>query len=213
MDKFMDKFMEEKEKEKDDILIEDIDSSWLEEFENLDKEYKDYYTEELAGIKIHCIYVNKNNEIEHIVEDKIILKTPGLLSKEEIISIIKHGSICNQMKYSLLYILKYNINLDPIYLKTFLRSKASLKDIGSPFLKSIKNIDTIKFDKCISMFHDLNDLFIIFYDKDKDKDKDKNKDNNNDTLTNGYNNRTKKVYINSSSFKKTKRNIFKDNML
>jgi hypothetical protein len=63
------------------------------------------------------------------------------------------------------------------------------------------------------MFHDLNDLFIIFYDKDKDKDKDKNKDNNNDTLTNGYNNRTKKIYINSSSFKKTKRNIFKDNML
>ena len=201
----MNKFIEEKEKEKDDILIGDIDSSWLEEFENLDKEYKDYYTEELAAIKIHCIYINKNNELEHVIEDKIILKTPGLLSKEEIISIIKHGSICNQMKYSLLYILKYNINLDPIYLKTFLRSKTSLKDIGSSFLKSVKNIDSIKFDKSISMFHDLNDLLIIFYDKDKDI--------NNDKLTNGYNNRTKKVYINSSSFKKTKRNIFKDNTL
>lgn len=191
--------------EKDDLLIEDIDSSWLEEFENLDKEYKDYYTEELATIKIHCTYVNKNNEIERVIEDKIILKTPGLLSKEEIISIVKHGSICNQMKYSLLYILKYNINLEPIYLKTFLRNKALLKDIGSPFLKSVKNINEIKFDKCISMFHDLNELFIIFYDKNKDK------------LTNGQdqtaNNRTKKIYINSSSFKKTKRNIFKDNML
>ena len=202
----MEKNMEEEEK--DDILIGDIDSSWLEEFENLDKEYKDYYTEELAAIKIHCIYINKNNELEHVIEDKIILKTPGLLSKEEIISIIKHGSVCNQMKYSLLYILKYNINLDPIYLKTFLRNKAPLKDIGSSFLQSVKNIDTIKFDKCISMFHDLNDLFIIFYDKNKDKGK----------LTNGselygFNNRTKKVYINSSSFKKTKRNIFKDNML
>jgi hypothetical protein len=203
MNKFIEE--EEKEKEKDDILIGDIDSSWLEEFENLDKEYKDYYTEELAAIKIHCIYINKNNELEHVIEDKIILKTPGLLSKEEIISIIKHGSICNQMKYSLLYILKYNINLDPIYLKTFLRSKTSLKDIGSSFLKSVKNIDSIKFDKSISMFHDLNDLLIIFYDKDKDI--------NNDKLTNGYNNRTKKVYINSSSFKKTKRNIFKDNTL
>lgn len=191
--------------EKDDLLIEDIDSSWLEEFENLDKEYKDYYTEELATIKIHCTYVNKNNEIERVIEDKIILKTPGLLSKEEIISIVKHGSICNQMKYSLLYILKYNINLEPNYLKTFLRNKALLKDIGSPFLKSVKNINEIKFDKCISMFHDLNELFIIFYDKNKDK------------LTNGQdqtaNNRTKKIYINSSSFKKTKRNIFKDNML
>jgi hypothetical protein len=176
----------------------------IEMAENLDKEYKDYYTEELVTIKIHCIYINKNNEIERVIEDKMILKTPGLLSKEEIVSIIKHGSICNQVKYSLLYILKYNINLEPIYLKTFLRNKALLKDIGSPFLQSVKNIDTIKFDKCISMFHDLNDLFIIFYDKDKGK------------LTNSSeldvsNNRTKKIYINSSSFKKTKRNIFKDN--
>ena len=193
----------EEKKESDDLLIGDIDSSWLEEFENLDKEYKDYYTEELATIKIHCIYVNKNNEIDHVIEDKIILKIPGLLSKEEIVSIIKHGTICNQVKYSLLYILKYNINLDPIYLKTFLRNKAPLKDIGSPFLQSVKNIDAIKFDKSISMFHDLNNLLIIFYEKDK--------------LTNGLdlssNNKTKKIYINSSSFKKTRRNIFKDNVL
>ena len=201
--------MEKSEEKKEEIIDKNIDSSWLEEFENLDKEYKDYYTEELVTIKIHCIYINKNNEIERVIEDKIILKTPGLLSKEEIVSIIKHGSICNQVKYSLLYILKYNINLEPIYLKTFLRNKALLKDIGSPFLQSVKNIDAIKFDKCISMFHDLNDLFIIFYDKNKDKL------TNDSDLTNDLtsNNRTKKIYINSSSFKKTKRNIFKDNVL
>jgi len=200
--------MEKEEEEKEELIDENIDSSWLEEFENLDKEYKDYYTEELATIKIHCIYIDKNNEIARIIEDRIILKTPGLLSKEEIISIIKHRSICNQVKFSLLYILKFNINLEPNYLKTFIRSKASLKDIGSPFLQSIKNIDAIKFDKCISMFHDLNDLFIIFYDKNKDKL------TNDSDLTNDLtsNNRTKKIYINSSSFKKTKRNIFKDNI-
>jgi len=202
----------EENNKKEEEIDEKIDSSWLEDFENLDNEYKDYYTEELAAIKIHCIYVNKNNEIERIIEDKILLKTPGLLSKEEIIGMIKHGSICNQVKYSLLYILKFNINLDPIYLKTFLRNKAPIKDIGSPFLQSVKNIDAIKLDKCISMFHDLNDLLIIFYDKDKNKDKDKDKD-----LTNGSdlttNNRTKKIYINPSSFKKTKRNIFKNNLL
>jgi hypothetical protein len=201
--------MEKSEEKKEEIIDKNIDSSWLEEFENLDKEYKDYYTEELVTIKIHCIYINKNNEIERVIEDKIILKTPGLLSKEEIVSIIKHGSICNQVKYSLLYILKYNINLEPIYLKTFLRNKALLKDIGSPFLQSVKNIDAIKFDKCISMFHDLNDLFIIFYDKNKDK-LTNDSDLTNDLISN---NRTKKIYINSSSFKKTKRNIFKDNVL
>jgi hypothetical protein len=55
------------------------------------------------------------------------------------------------------------------------------------------------------MFHDLNDLFIIFYDKDKSK-----LTNDLDTTSN---HKTKKVYINSNSFKKTKRNIFKDNVL
>jgi hypothetical protein len=72
MDKFMDKFMEKAEEKKEiDDLLENVDSSWLQEFENLDKEYKDYYTEELETIKVHCIYINKNNEIERVIEDKI----------------------------------------------------------------------------------------------------------------------------------------------
>ncbi len=181
----------------DKDINETIDTSWLEEFENLDKEYKDYYTEELTVVKIHCIYINKDNEIEKLSEDKLILKTPGLLSKEEIVSLIKHNMVCNQVKYSLLYILKFNINLDPIYLKTFIKSKDKLSTIGNQFLRSIKNIDTIKFDKSISMFHDLNDLLIIFYNKSS-------------TVTDHNRSSTRKIFINPSSFKKTKRNVFKD---
>jgi hypothetical protein len=202
MDKDNDK---DNDKDKDldddlDDLFKTMDSSWIEELENLDKEYKDYYTEELTVVKIHCIYVNKNNEIEKLLEDKLILKTPGLLSKEEIVSLIKHNMVCNQVKYSLLYILKFNINLDPIYLKTFIKSKDPISVIGSQFLRSVKNIDTIKFDKSISMFHDLNDLLIIFYNKGP-------------VLTDHDRSETRKIYLNSSSFKKTKRNIFKDNPL
>ena len=191
------KYNENKYNEKEDEM--EVDSSWLEEFDNLDKEYKDYYTEDLTVVKTHCIYVNKSNEIERIIEDKILLKTPGLLSKEETVSLIKRNSICNQVKYSLLYILKYNINLDQINLKTFIRSKSELVDLGTPFLQSVKHIDDIKFDKSISMFHDLNELLIIFYNKDA-------------TLAHHNRSGTRRIYINSSSFKKTKRNIFKDNL-
>jgi len=192
-----DKYNDDKYNDEEEEM--DVDSSWLEEFDNLDKEYKDYYTEELTVVKTHCIYVNKNNEIEHIIEDKILLKTPGLLSKEETVSLIKRNSICNQVKYSLLYILKYNINLDPVNLKTFIRSKSELVDIGSSFLQSVKHIDDIKFDKSISMFHDLNELLVIFYNKDA-------------PLPHHNRSGTRRIYINSSSFKKTKRNIFKDNL-
>lgn len=189
-----------KEEETNEI-DKDIDFSWIEEFDNLDKEYKDYYTEDLTVIKIHCIYVNNNNEIERVLENTLLLNTPGILSKEEIVDIIKHNLICNQVKYSLLYILKFNINLDPIYLKTFIKSKDPLSVIGSNYLQSIKNIDTVKFDKSISMFHDLNDLLIIFYNKGPLSTADHNRSG------------TRKIYFNSNSFKKTKRNIFKDNVL
>jgi hypothetical protein len=187
-----------------DDQLEDIDASWLEEFDNLDKEYKDFYTEELSFIKLHCVYINKNNEIAKIVEEKILLKTPGYLSKEEIIGLIKHNVYCNNIKYSLLSILKFNINIDPIYLKTFLKNKNKEKEkeknimklLGNNFLQSVKNIDTIRFDKCISMFHDLNDLLIIFYDKSASEKR--------------HSNHTKKIFITPNTVRKTKRNLFKD---
>jgi hypothetical protein len=42
----------------EDSNIEELDSTWLQEFENLNNEYKNYYTEELSFIRIHTIYVN-----------------------------------------------------------------------------------------------------------------------------------------------------------
>ena len=194
----------ENEREREEIDkgdLETIDFSWIEEFENLDKEYKDYYTEDLTFIKIHCIYLNNENEIERVLEDNLILKKTGFLSREEIVSLIKHNMVCNQVKYALLYILKININLDPIHLKTFIKSKDPLSVIGGNFLQSIKNIDTIKFDKSISMFHDLNDLIIIFYNTGLETPSPLNKS------------QTRKIYLNSTSCRKTKRNIFKGNLL
>ena len=97
--------LKEENKLNNDIL-EDIDTSWITEFENLDSEYKDYYTEDLSFIRLNCIYINKLNEIEKIIEEKILFETLGILSKEEIIGLIKHNQFCNNIKYSLLYILK-----------------------------------------------------------------------------------------------------------
>ena len=177
--------------------FEDLDSTWITEFENLDKEYKNYYTEELSFIRIHSIYVNKENNIEKLKEEKILLKEPGILQKEELLSIIKHNSFSNEIKYSLLSILKFNINVEPVFLKSFLKSKD--KNIGSSFLYSVKNIDSIKFEKSIAMFHDINDLIIIFHQKVNKK-----------FGPNGDPNRTKKVFIYSNTKKRTKRKELKE---
>jgi hypothetical protein len=171
--------------------IEDLDSTWIQEFENLDNDYKNYYTEDLSFLRIHSIYINALNDIEKVREEKIFLKEPGIINREELLSIIKHNSFSNETKYSLLSILKFNINVEPEFLKTFLKSKD--KNIGSSFLQSVKNIDTIRFEKSIAMFHDINDLIIVFHQK-------VNRNNSSDS-----NNRTKKEFINLNTKKKTKR--------
>lgn len=177
--------------------IMDLDLSWIDEFEKIDNEYKIYYTEDVAFIKIHSIYVNAKNEIDKIKEEKIILKTPNILQKEELLSIIKHNSFSNQLKYSLLSVLKYNINLEPAHLNTFLRNKNP--DLGTPFLHSIKYLDSVHFDKTITMFQDINELIIIFHQKIY-----KN------LLLNGNTKFTKKIFINSNTKKKTKRKELKE---
>ena len=79
--------------------MEDLDSSWIQEFENVDKMYKHYYTEELTFIRVQYLYINKENEIENIKEEKVLLKKPGFMTKEEMLSIIKHNSFLNHKKY------------------------------------------------------------------------------------------------------------------
>jgi hypothetical protein len=169
--------------------IDNLDDSWLKEFESSEKDYKNFYTEDITVIPIHLIYIG-DNSIEKIKEEKIILKTPGVLQKEELVSIIKHNMVSNNIRYALSSILRFNINLEPANLKTFLRTHD--KNIGNNFLHPVKNIDNIKFDKTITMFHDINDIFILFNEKIKS---DKNK-------------MTKRAHFHSN--KKTKRNVFKD---
>jgi len=194
-----------------DYTFEELDTSWLHEFEKIDKDYNTYYKEDLLFLRINYLYINTSQEITNLAEDKYIFKTPNILTKEDLIGLIKRNSIINNKKYSLLSILKYNINIEPYNLKTFFRSKN--KHIGETYLQSIKHIDNIVFDKTISMFHDLNNIMIIFIEKNT---------NITNNIAHNNSNSTKRIYIkhinglgsglgSEIKYKKTRRNIFKDN--
>jgi hypothetical protein len=66
------------------------------------------------------------------------------------------------------------------------------------YLNIIKNIDAIPFDKTISMFQDINDLILVFYEK------------SNELKKNDPNNVTKKIYLRSNTNKKTIKKRYKD---
>lgn len=79
--------------------------------------------------------------------------------------------------------------MEPTDIKHFLKNKNENISEDYSFLTPIKNIDSVTFKKTISMFHDLNNIFIIFYEKDKTH-----------MITREH--MTKKIYL-SNSHKKT----------
>jgi hypothetical protein len=171
----------------------ELNDEWINNFEKTDILYQDFYKDNLYYVNLKLIYINRENEIDKIKQEKFLMTKPNLISREEIIQILKESSIDNLKRYSLLSILRYNILLDVDEVKNFLL----LDNEERCFLKIIKNIDAIKFDKTISMFHDLNDLILIFYEKSNElKKSDPNKV-------------TKKIYLRSNK-KKTIKKRYKD---
>ena len=100
-----------------------LDENWINEFEKTDKLFQDFYLDDIYYTEIHFIYINTINNIEKIKEEHFLLSTPNYISREEIIGLLKRNTIENNKKYSILSILKCNINLKPEDIKNFLKSK------------------------------------------------------------------------------------------
>jgi len=122
------------------------------------------------------------------------MSKPNYISREEILQILKESSIDTDKRYSLLSILKYNITLDADEIKNYLL----LKNEERNYLNIIKNIDAITFDKTISMFQDLNDLILVFYEK------------SNEIKKVDPNNITKRIYLRANTNKKTIKKQYKN---
>jgi hypothetical protein len=137
-----------------------LDDSWLDNFDKIDKIYKDFYKDDLYYINLTFIYLNIDSEIEKVKEEPFLMTTPNYILKEEIIEILKKNLTENNKNYSLITILKYNLTFNPEDIFLFLRNSDSKK-----YLTIWKQIDTIKFEKTISLFQDLNDLIFIFIEK------------------------------------------------
>ena len=141
-----------------------FDDTWINNFESEDDKYKIFYAGEINNIKVNCLYINKNKELEKITEKYINLKTNNKLEKGELVKLIKDNEKIDKYKYKLISILIYNFNLENTELKNFLKDN---KDYD--LLKKINNIDDYMFDESIKYFEKLNNIFIIFNAEEKSK--------------------------------------------
>jgi len=177
-----------------EINEEKLNDEWIINFEKTDQLYENFYKDNLYYINLKFIYLNRENEIEKIKQEPFLMTISNYISREEILGILKKSINEDSRQYKLLSILKYNISVDPEDIQYFL-----VNSKNTNFLTIEKHIDAITFEKTIHMFHDLNDLIFVFYEKSNEiKILDPNK-------------ATKKIYLRSlSSNKKTIKKRYKD---
>lgn len=144
--------------------MEDIDTNWINDFEKEEEKYKEFYLEDLSEITLNLIYINKNKEIEKIDEKSVNLSKENMISKEQLIKIIKQNEIYETKKFALSTILLYNIDLEYFQIKSFIEDPKNYD-----YLKKINHIDDIKLNKSSYFFESLNSLIIIFYEREKNE--------------------------------------------
>jgi hypothetical protein len=167
-------------------ISKQLEHDWIKEFEKQDSQYEIFYKEDVIYVSIRSIYIDRDSNIQTIKEEKLFMKEKNVISREELLGILKRNCFHNTNRYTVLSILKYNLSLDPTEVKHFLKSPHSTN-----YVSLVKNIDAIVYETTITMFQDLNDLIIVFFEKPVSK---------------GNSIQTKKITI-SQSRKKTLRKI------
>lgn len=177
-------------------MSELLNDNWIVDFEKKDTFYKEFYKDNIYYSNIHTVYINRKQEICQIKEDTLLLSIPNVITREEIIGLLKQQSLNDNKQYKLLSILKYNITLDP---ETVLKYVNCTNDELSNYnyLEDVKHIDEIHFNKSISMFQDLTDIYLIFFEKSTE------------LINKNLHNSTKKIYLHTRH-KKTIRKQYKD---
>ena len=163
-------------------MEEIIDQQYIKDFEDKEKEYNNFYNEDIKQIKIIYLYINNDNEVYNIKSENENIEN-NCLTKERILYLIKNNQVNLLTKHKLVSLLKYNIDLEHTELKNFI-----LNESTNNYLISLKIIDTIHFNKSINIFNDLNSAIFVFTNKIELK-----------------NNTTKRINIKASN-SKTRRN-------
>ena len=134
--------------------------NWIEEYDKNEEEYNEFYKNKVESIQILFLYVNKENELFHVKSEKLVLNKSGI-NKEDIIFILRENMIHNDTKFLPISLLKYNINLDIKDIKKYIITE----DYPCDFLTQEKYTNRIGWEDTISLFQDLNSLYVVYKER------------------------------------------------
>lgn len=136
-----------------------LDMNWVEERKR-DLTYDFFSRSSLDDLNCTILYINKKKELNSIVKECISIEN-DILTKEQLISIIKKNQSNLLCKYQLISILKFSFSIDHDEINKYIET-----DSFDSLLKPINYINDIQIEPCIPYFHHLNQLYFIFQEKD-----------------------------------------------
>ena len=172
---------------------EELDNTWVDDYKINEDKYNEFYNEKVNTIKVFFMYVNSEKVVVNIKQEILTLSVTGALKREQLITLIKEKQFLNTIKYKLYSIVKYNIDLQPEEVEEFISDNNSNtisvcdnNNYANRFLIPENYINDIYFTDTISIFQDLNSLYIIF--------KEDTKKHSSKTKKNKYNTNNNKRY-------------------
>jgi len=152
---------------RDESGSKDLDTSWIQEHERLSTINENYLREPMDSIHVYYVYINRNQYIEKIINDKLPLslnsdKTHSYLSKETLLQIIQSRKIKTPFsKYKLTDVVSYLVDLEPENIQSFSNTE-NLEQSNTPFFKIRSFMDDIQFNNSIFIFHGINSIYFLF---------------------------------------------------
>jgi hypothetical protein len=147
--------------------IDDLDGSWIKEHEKMSNISQNYFREPMEYISMNFIYMNMADEIVKVEsedEDLSILSGSGTvgITKERLLHIIQSRRKMGHIKYKILDILYYVVDLESDKIQSFSKME-DMAACGSLFLKNFPLISgDMEIFESIFIFHHINSIYFLF---------------------------------------------------
>jgi hypothetical protein len=150
--------------ENDNDIDSLMDTTWIQEYDSLQSISTTPLRELMKSIGAYFVYINPNDYIENILFETIDLEFDidskfSIITKEAVLKIIQSKKRVLDLKYKLVDILSFVIDIEPENIQSF--NKTDLDD-SRTFLKNVPIFNDIHIDKSIFVFHNINSLFFFF---------------------------------------------------
>jgi len=162
----------------------------------------------LNNIETYITYINTDNEIEIINQKKIYLNNDdNIVTRHQLIDVIKNSQKKNKVKYKLISIMVYNIHVTPESLPEYIENP---NDFIS--LYTLNRIDSFELKPTLRLLKKYNGIYFFFFEcpeqaADPDHTSLLSKQ---ELINNGFiknkNNTTKRIHIRSSQKQKKQSN-------